>query len=877
MLQFAAAELRGDSRPSRFDAYVSLLSCLGVYDEAPQPQDMAERVGDVCSFIRRDIGAKLEDGSLDTQLIAQALKVAAAFIHTTSIAGLLTEDFMSSILDQSITKLEDASTPKILVLHYLHLLERQRFSSKVLTNDRQERLISTLSTITDRAKGNRVLCHRLGIYQRLASQARHVMISRCGQWMEHLFKGLLGSVRDVRSKAISFGLEAGLHFGMTSSITKECLDFCNRSSSGGEKFIEFFAARLIELVSSKDDGQQVPQIWSVVILCLRSRRKQIEHWEHFKLWINVIQCCLNSNYPQVKFQANLAWNRLIFAINVDSHTSPSMARMLRQPILSQLARRSDEKSARTAKQIAHSTYCTLLYYAFRPGIGIDHIDQYWDLYVAKMLPKAFASNSSERNQACDILSALLFNDKQTKIWNEGRANMNSPTKPEDLPSLDPKWIRLNIRKVLDVFGEITALQNWNPEQESDAAVLTTWQRLMSSLGNAGSKEIKVSGATLIMMAELLNWFKNLLSRGVLQQQSQHQHLQLKKFAVSLSEAVARIGYLPFIEKRLLLNSEGVYEAVVEASSRGSSGSPELDTAASHILALLLSTNDEPNETFYHCLRIVLQIILENVSSRDTYLKILRSLATRDTTCFSKSQLHAFSKLWNLLAKSANSALEMPRITDGRNANPESPGHGYREVVKLLEVGIRLRSNTDLQEWQNLYHSLAFKVGLEVGETATLIAVQEPVAASLDTELATDFSETLVWQSLSLLREYRVEFNAKVAERSSLQLWGVPIANRHRSFNSSPKSFHLIDTLYQMIYSHHNSLQNDLSGACLEALADILHKNVEADRLMLLEHIQLGISCWIEDKNESLQESSACFRKVRSFCGHRSPFSESLHC
>ena len=599
MLRSIIQHLTSTSRTSRLDAYSTILACLSAYDEIPEAHELAEKVAEITGYIRRDITARNEgDGSLDTQLAIQALKLTIVFLCTPSVAAMLPEDFCSFVLERAIVCLEDKASPKMLLTHYMQLLEKQKFASKHMTSDRVNRLVSALDSVTERVKGNRVVGHRLMIYHRLVSQAKMLMIFRVGSWIDHLVSGMLSTIKDIRTRAIVFGVDASSQLGTTVSVSQACLEVFNRASADGTKVVDFLSSRLIEMASLKEDGFHVPQIWSVMIMFLRSRRRQLETWEHLKTWLVVIQRCFNSNDGQTKLHANFAWNRLIFVVNLDTSTSNSMAKMLRQPIVSQLERKVSDKNSKLAKQHARSSYCTLLYYALRPTATYVQLDQFWDLYVDQILPSCFASNKDDLNHACNILSALFSGNGKPKIWEENRAN-DGLINPEDLPCLDPKWVRLRTARIMSIFDKLFDTADWQLSKDGDAPVVQAWRCFSLALGNAGRKEVKVSMDALNAIAQILNNIKLLLERsnskfvrernapprGSASKADQAETFE--KIGILINEIAAKVGNIPFLERRLIGTSQGSFEAAEALSSRSSRDTESLNSPVAHLLILLL--------------------------------------------------------------------------------------------------------------------------------------------------------------------------------------------------------------------------------------------------------------------------------------------------
>ena len=859
MLCSTTQHLASSSRSSRLDAYSSLLACLSAYDEVPEAQELAEKVAEITGYIRRDVMAKNEeDGSLDIQLATQALKLVTVFLCTPEVAHLLPEEFCLFILERSISILEDQGSPKILVSHYMHVLEKQKFSSKYMTTDRVNRLVTALDSVTVWVKGNRVVGHRLMIYQRLLGQAKLLMVSRVRSWIDHLVSGMLSTIKDIRARAIAFGLDASLQLGTTSSVSQACIEVFNRVSTDGTKVVEFLSSRLIELATSKEDGSHVPQIWSVIIMFLRSRRRQLEGWEHLKVWLEVIQRCFNSSDGQTKLQANIAWNRLIFAINLDTSTSKSMAKMLRQPIVSQLERRSNDKNSKMAKQIARSSYCTLLYYALRPSATYAQLDQYWDLYVCQILPSCLSAGKNDISYACDILSALFAGNGKPKIWEDNRTN-DGPISLEDLPCLDSRWIRLRTAKIMQVFDKLFEVADWRQSMEGDVPIVRAWRNFALALGNAGAKEVKVSMDAMIAVAHIITEMKHLLDRSSSRFARDHNTLPVdvttktdqsetfEKIRLLIGEAVAKVGNLPFLERRLLRTSQDSFEAANTPSSRSSRDSGSLDSAVGHLLSTLLrNVQYTSNATSsIGALKTVLNIPLQSTTSRRTQLGILRNFG-RSLSLDGVIQKEASIIFWRLLAEGTSSAIKQLPQNETHNDSPQYPGHDFREAVKILELGIQLRSTDNGPMWHELHTNIVDALRKEVGNEAIGLVIIEPLATLISKDGTTSDDQILA-AATTIIETVQWPHSPHLIERAHRRLWGVShTAPKVTSLDPFDKLYSMVECLLRSSYSSLETLLSTTVIKFISATTKAISSCPPEYIGSVLLRIQNGLAPWIED-------------------------------
>ena len=880
MLRSTSQHLAAASRSSRLDAYSTLLASLSAYDEVPDAQELGEKVAEITGYVRRDVMANNEeDGNLDIQLATQALKLVTIFLCTPGFAAMFPEDFCSFILERAILSLEDQGSPKILVAHYLHLLEKQKFSSKYMTTDRVNRIITALDAVTVWVKGNRVVGHRLMIYQRLLGQAKLLMVSRVTSWVDHLVSGMLSTIKDIRARAISFGLDASLQLGTTSSVSQACVEVFNRVSADGTNVVSFVSSRLIEMANSKEDGSHVPQIWSIVIIFLRSRRRQLEGWEHLKAWLIVIQRCFNSGDGQTKLQANIAWNRLIFAINLDTSTSNSMAKMLRQPIVSQLERRSSDKNSKMAKQIARSSYCTLLYYALRPTATHAQLDQYWDLYVYQILPGCFTASKNDINHACDILSALFSGKGKPKMWDDNKTN-DGPVNPEDLPCLDPKWIRLRAVRIVEVFDQLFDIADWQFAKEGDAPIVQAWRNFALALGNAGGKEVKVSTDAMIAVAHIINGVKRLLGRSNSRSARERNALPTdisskadqsetyEKIRILINEAVAKIGNIPFLERRLIRTSQDSFEAADTPSSRSSRDSGSLDSAVAHLLNMLLK-NVQPmsiGSSYIDTLKTVLNISLQSAMSRRTQLGVLfnlRSLLTSDGVHHKEASI----MFWRVLAEGTSSALKQPQQNETHNDSPQYPGHEFREAVKILELGIQLRSSDNGKTWHQLHTNIVDALRKDVCYEAIGLVITEPLAGfiSKHDNMCDDF---ILGATASMLETVQWPQAPRLMERAHRRLWGVTsVAPKVTSLDPFENLYSMVRTLLSNSYASIETLPSATLVRFLSATTKMLVSCPPEYIGTVLSSMQTGLAPWIEDAKGILSlRPSSPFRAIYSEVG-----------
>lgn len=861
MLEATLRHLESSIRNSRLDAYSTLLGCLSAYDNVPDQHDLANRLSDLVRFIRRDIWAKQGDsGALDTQLATQALKVLMYFLTTPRLSESLPDDFCALVLEESILALEDRTMPKIMVTHYMQLLIQEKFASQHLSSNRVNRILVAMSRITTHIKGNRVLGQRLMVYRRLLLHSKAAMVVHVENWVDHLISGMLSTFKEIRGRAVLFGLEASLSLGTTKSVSQTFADTLNRESPDGKKVVDFLAARLTAMARMGDDGVWVPQIWSIVILFLRGRRHQLEGWEHLKPWLLLIQKCFNSSDAQVKYQSNRAWTLLIFAVSLDSSTSSQMVKMLRQPILPQLERKYGLKGSQTAKspkQVARSSYCTLLYYAFRPSATHAQLDQYWEEYVRQMSPKNQSRSKDDVNYFCQVLAGL-FRSTEPKLWDENRAQINRPVGVDELPCLDPKWVRLRAAEILTVFEDLFHDADWKSGKDATAPIIHAWQSFTNAIKQASSKEVKTSMETMTALAHIINTINRFWQQGLAQRLSHGVSPLIEKLDSLVHEAVVQLGFIPFCEKRLAHTTRNSYEAAETPCSRGDKHRGPLVSPVFILLGLLVRSIDyaETEHNYRDAVKSLIDVAMRPATSRHNQLAILRDLAS---LIASEDDADGGTRLlvWRLVADAATRAFGLAKFCDLLEESPQSVGHEYRDAVKILESALSLRPQEAMEQWHDLGTIIVQVLHKEVGSEAVILIITEPIAKAVTSLPNFECNDFLLSVGNFLLKNFQWPQSRTAVDRARKSLWGVShITPKAIIIDPCDHLYTMANLLLNLSYSSFEVERSSQIGGFLRAVADVIAMCPVSMVQTLLKSVQQGVAVWIQDSNGVLTVSVA---------------------
>jgi hypothetical protein len=217
-------------------------------------------------------------------------------------------------------------------------------------------------------KGKSIVVGRINIYRTLLRQSRpHMVVHHA--WIEDLFTDMLSTLKDIRSQAIAFGLEAGFSLGVESKVSR-AMSMLFQQEVKEKQYAGIYANRLKEMIKNKQDAtapSSVPQIWSVVILFLRGRTRQLEQWPFLKSFLEVIKVAFNCSDTGARREALYAWNRYIYAVQPDENTNSTFMKSIAQPIATQINRGS-------LRSATIGTLSCLLYYSLKPTGSHTQLD-----------------------------------------------------------------------------------------------------------------------------------------------------------------------------------------------------------------------------------------------------------------------------------------------------------------------------------------------------------------------------------------------------------------------------------------------------------------------------------------------------------------------
>ncbi len=877
MLESVAQQLAGTDRNSRIDAYTSLSSVLKASENVPDVHALKEKMVLLLAFIERDMTAKTSTGALDTALVVHALALLSIFLHRPTVAESVTAAFSIYLIEHSIKTFQDSSMSKDVAKHLMLVLAEQKFSSKIMNGDRISRLLTSLHDIEKYVKGKSIVVGRINIYRTLLRNSKAHMLMNTA-WMQDLFGDMFSTFKETRSSAIAFGLEAGLLLGTESKATRAFMELFSADLGDGVKFGDYYAGRLMKMTDSKQDTTSVPRIWSIPILFLRCKPRQIEQWAFLKPWLRIVEQCFNSSSQQAKFEANLAWNRLVFAIHPDERTSPNMISLLYKPLHEQLTRKNKGRKA------AIGSLCTLLYYSLKPTSPLSQLDLYWDRYVAEVIGKALTPQNTPSSNlefarqdlidACRILTGL-FDPITPRLWSETRAmdacfGKELPMEPTELPALDSKWLRKSSTRVFPIIGPLLEKLYWDLAEDTEY-VTTLWKSYITSIASPAMKEVKVSNETMSCVACLFDLLYKIWRIGPksLQTVPPSEAASSADFLCSFerifSTALIGLGPLPFTEKLLSsgIQDEFVVIATPSHQPRQARGNPR--SPLQHLFVLLTTVCPDLgyDRNFSEMVHRILRPFLDARPSKRAKFDLILDLLN----LFPPGSNEPCRMIWPVLADVAT------LITDTRdNVNngvggmsDQPPGANYRQVLKILEVGVDLSPNEHLPGWKILFEAVVASATIDAGDSGRGIAVIEPLGRFLHSkfsniDIQSKFLSQIYFRTLLSKAAYPKDRQAFDAARR--RLWGTSGAKT----SSFDPYTHLYEYVRESLEKGYVSFTNALgleNSDMISATTNLLSLCPAPLLSNALMKLQSGIAVWIKDESLHIIGGTAVSQSVSS--------------
>ncbi|KAJ2902439.1 hypothetical protein MKZ38_000568 [Zalerion maritima] len=854
MLESTVQQLAGGNRQSKIDAYRTLHECFRGSNNLPDRIALQSKMSLYTQFIQRDLRLGASTGTLDSQLVVSALNLLSTFLMYPAIASQLTQEFSMFFIEHCITAFrgpENLTYTKDVIKRLMHAIHLSDFSSKVMTADRVGRLVAVLHNIESKWTGKGILHTRMAAYQTLMRQSRQHMIAH-PDWLEDLFEDMLSIVKEIRQSAIKLGFEAAYANTKDRSLSRKVHELL-ASAPEGQTYQHYFVQSLLKMVKGKgDQSASVPQIWSVAILLLRI---PFEKWNTFPEWLKVIQQCFNSGNFTTRKEANLAWSRFVYASHLSASSFTKQLPTLIHPLVTQLTKKPGSKAHEEVRKVVYGAACMLLYYALKPTLTPNQMDEHWKLAAVPILKQliSFKAVPEGVEHATRILSSLFDNTTQ-RLWREELVAEVGIVAPEQLPPLDPKWIRRHSASIFELVGPALK-HNFVELDDRTSQTHKLWKSLVGSVQSVVVTEIKVSTDTAAFVAGTFNVLLDIWNSAPRGLSSDDVQVSPKQFLNSVSAfldlLILSLGNLTFTEKLLSMNPPtGLFAPIQTPSHRSTSKhKPVARSPLHHLFALLTIPslpNGLPDDGFYaDFLMSTFGPFFngKNVAVKRNLAYSLLQIIPGDVPC-----------PYGAWALAANVIIGEMQNSQGTNHSTNSDiliGNEYRELVKLLFRGLRWCPNIPWEVWRGYYDIVAEQIVEEAGDSGRGLALVEPLAKQILSETnqtAESLPPTNIFNTTArLLSTSTQPRDEQALDTARRKLWGTTAGTRSRTPDPFDHLYILINFMLLSAYHGFDHYDTDeIVIPLLVELSQFLSRCSDALAQRTLIRLQKGMAEWIRD-------------------------------
>lgn len=851
MLESTLQQLAGADRQSKVDAYTMLFRALKASSNLPDRIALHDKMGLFMQFIQRDLTSKRSNGTVDTLLIVSALKLLHTFLSFHGIASSIPKEFAMFLVDHCVRFFEDEKAPKEIVRHLMQALFYQNFPPEVMTLDRMGRLINALHDLENHMTGKSIIQSRILVYEKLVNQCPQQMAVH-SDWLQDMLTDMLSSAAEIREAAIKFGLSAAFTLNRDKRLVSRALQLLNLSLED-KKYVEHITERLNAMLLHKEECVSVPRIWSVISLLIPN----LQQWNYFKPWVNMIESSFKHPTSQTKREAYLAWSRLSYRMFLDNRLSQKGGFVfIEQPLLKQLRRKP-------GRDWVLGVVRNLFYYALRPDTDLAALDVLWDIGVTPLMQRLIEQEEEDHAniaQAAAILTGLI-DCKTRRVWSADRVKNNALIKDDELPAIEPKWIRANPARVFGLvapilekgFAELSV-----PASQSQAL----WRALVHSVAYASTKDVKLHDDTAKFVActftFLLKIWKNGPSSTI-----DGKPCGSPQFLNSAREfiliLVQGLGLLPnpFLDKQLIRTKEEHFILCSSSSHRP-------------------GKNQSSKRPPLHQLFIFLSRLPFGVPDDDTFAQFFKSVFS---PCFhdktEKAQASLAQELlralpsdaylpygpWVMCAEKISATLELNQYSHLTTSSGSAGNLGpeFREHTRVLERGLRSTPYLPWEDWSKHFRILLSYVRNEVGDAGLAIAVIEPLAVVLkdlvSDEKADVIPSTWVHAAIELASASTHPRDKQAVDAARRRLWGTSnMGSRGSSFDPFENLYKLLVSMLDRLHAKFASCESDNISRILDEVRGFFDRGNSTLMLRALTKIQTGLVCWLQDKDRRITKT-----------------------
>jgi hypothetical protein len=221
-------------------------------------------------------------------------------------------------------------------------------------------------------------------------------------------------------------------------------------------------------------------------------------------------------------------------------------------------------------------------------------------------------------------------------------------------------------------------------------------------------------------------------------------------------------------------------------------------------------------------------------------------------------------IWEILADFATIAADTRDETDINRSISQPLGVDYRDVVKILGVGITISPDQPLSRWKILFRTLATSATIDAGEAGRAIAVVEPLAnLFLPTTSRASNPVTGLSYLPILLGKAAYPKDRQALDAANRRIWGAGNAGpKTTTFDPYIQLYDYIKTSLVTGYDSFSKQSHHDYVDVMSSVTNLLSRCPIPSLLNALAKIQSGIASWIVDGGYKLIGGTALSQSVR---------------
>ncbi|KHJ30886.1 putative telomere length regulator protein [Erysiphe necator] len=840
MLQSHLKALAGSDIYSRSDAYVNLSNMIRAFDDTPDSQNLVNNISELGQYIERDLVAVNENGKPNSTLISQALALVISLQYNPSIAESFPTKFSIFLVEFAIKSLEDPLISRDIKKNVMFMMAHQNFSPKVITSERLRNLIISLNSPSDKIEGRNFFLRRLEIYRHLLKSSKSLMIVHTA-WIGDLLCDMNSSLQAVQISAIKVGFQAAVELGSEASVTGALCTLFKSKLNDDELYGTTYLQILMNKARQKEQAVFVPQIWSVLILLQRYKSQILAQSSHMKSFLAALTLCFNQKDVKVQKQAQYAWNRFIYAVQLSEKTPKPMREILIRPCIQSILNRKSN----------HISGCffNLLYYAFRPGCSTSQLDLYWDEFVIVLISQSLGLVESNRIIDRDVVGVVLkilvniFDIKTPRRWTEKKAVESfgpNEISADELPALDSKWLRKNTTRAFSALLNILNRLFWDFSDPSSTAT-KVWENYINSVASPAAVEIKVSLETMSCISNIFEFLNHRWDSGIHSSislsylnRSQDSHEFLLSIQTIICITISGLGALSFTEKLLHL-SQGKFSPV--SSTHQNSLKTKILCRSPIAYLLIIFSKSCPGLEYDFKFGEMIDSVLKLVFEPRKNLSSLLELVIEIFQIIPEDEiLIQLQVIWESLSKQLISSMVM-----SNSKGQKIDGEIFSKIVEVLKMGIKVSPKKPLRGWISLFEFVTNSISVQAGYSGGVIDILEPIS-----EVLLQFPNELLYVETLISK---VEYAKDLMALEPIHRKLCPIENLVMKNSSSYPCVQFYKYLKNSLIIAYDL--NHENTDIISSTNNFLSRCPDEQILDVLIHLKDGIIPWIIDRESKL--------------------------